>query len=36
MRVNVLQHTPNEGVGYIGEWAKESGHESLYLSSIYE
>lgn len=27
MRINVLQHTPNEGVGYIGEWAKERGHD---------
>ena len=35
MRVNVLQHTPNEGVGYIGEWAKERARSS-YLSSIYE
>ncbi|HDA2436670.1 TPA: hypothetical protein O4549_001000 [Staphylococcus aureus] len=34
MRVNVLQHTPNEGVGYIGEWAKESGHE-VYIYHPY-
>ena len=35
MRVNVLQHTPNEGVGYIGEWARKRAR-SLYLSPIYE
>ena len=34
MRVNVLQHTPNEGVGYIGEWAKESGHEVIFIIHI--
>ncbi len=34
MRVNVLQHTPNEGVGYIGEWAKERGHE-VYIYHPY-
>lgn len=30
MRINVLQHTPNEGVGTIGGWAKENGHD-LYI-----
>ncbi|MGX4645286.1 type 1 glutamine amidotransferase [Holzapfeliella sp. JNUCC 80] len=27
MRINVLQHTPNEGVGSIGAWAKENHHD---------
>lgn len=32
MRINVLQHTPNEGVGYIGEWAREIVlHDSQYI-----
>lgn len=34
MRVNVLQHTPNEGVGYIGEWAKEEGTKSIFIIHI--
>ena len=35
MRSQCFTTYTNEGVGYIGEWAKESGHE-VYLSSIYE
>ena len=27
MRINVLQHTPNEGPGAIRAWAEENGHE---------
>jgi len=27
MRINVLQHTPNEGPGVISEWAHQRGHE---------
>ncbi|GAP00244.1 type 1 glutamine amidotransferase [Fructobacillus ficulneus] len=27
MRVNILQHTPNEGPGSIQTWAKSHGHE---------
>ncbi|EAF8634991.1 type 1 glutamine amidotransferase [Listeria monocytogenes] len=34
MRINVLQHTPNEGVGAIGDWAKEKGHD-LYIYHPY-
>ncbi|ATY55899.1 TPA: type 1 glutamine amidotransferase [Staphylococcus argenteus] len=34
MRINVLQHTPNEGLGYIGEWAKERGH-TVYIYHPY-
>lgn len=34
MKINVLQHTPNEGVGYIGEWAKEMGHD-IYIYHPY-
>ncbi len=34
MRINVLQHTPNEGVGSIGDWAKERGHD-LYIYHPY-
>ena len=34
MRINVLQHTPNEGVGAIGDWAKENGHD-LYIYHPY-
>lgn len=30
MRVNILQHTPNEGPGAIGVWVKERGHK-LYI-----
>ena len=34
MRINVLQHTPNEGVGAIGDWAKENNHD-LYIYHPY-
>ncbi|WP_295746467.1 type 1 glutamine amidotransferase [uncultured Limosilactobacillus sp.] len=27
MRINVLQHTPNEGPGTIADWAHDRGHE---------
>lgn len=35
MRINVLQHTPNEGPGYIQAWAHEHGHE-LYIYHPYQ
>ena len=28
MRINILQHTPNEGPGSILDWAQEHGHET--------
>ena len=34
MRINVLQHTPNEGPGAIRLWAEENGHE-LYVYHPY-
>lgn len=34
MRINVLQHTPNEGPGAIRSWAEENGHE-LYVYHPY-
>lgn len=34
MRINVLQHTPNEGIGVIGDWAKGDGHD-LYIYHPY-
>lgn len=30
MRINVIQHTPNEGPGAIADWAHEHGHQ-LYI-----
>ncbi|MDD2214340.1 MAG: type 1 glutamine amidotransferase [Oscillospiraceae bacterium] len=27
MRINCLQHTPNEGPGYLANWAEQRGHE---------
>ncbi len=27
MRINILQHTPDEGAGSILDWAKSRGHE---------
>lgn len=27
MRINILQHTPNEGPGIIAKWAHQHGHE---------
>lgn len=35
MRVNVLQHTPNEGPGAIQDWADEHGHE-FYVYHPYQ
>lgn len=34
MRINVLQHTPNEGPGFIKDWAIERGHD-LYIYHPY-
>lgn len=34
MRINVLQHTPNEGPGAIGDWARARGDE-LYVYHPY-
>ncbi|MCO0862067.1 type 1 glutamine amidotransferase [Staphylococcus pasteuri] len=34
MRINVLQHTPNEGVGAIGDCSKENNHD-LYIYHPY-
>lgn len=30
MRINVLQHTPNEGPGTIQQWSQDHGHE-MYI-----
>ncbi|WP_429971075.1 type 1 glutamine amidotransferase [Fructilactobacillus sp. Tb1] len=35
MRINVLQHTPNEGPGTIQEWDNQHGHE-LYIYHPYQ
>lgn len=35
MRINVLQHTPNEGPGSIQEWSKKHGHE-MYIYHPYQ
>lgn len=35
MRVNVLQHTPNEGPGAIKAWTQENGHQ-LYVYHPYQ
>ncbi|MCO7124612.1 type 1 glutamine amidotransferase [Sporolactobacillus shoreicorticis] len=35
MRINVLQHTPNEGPGSIKEWSTSGGHE-LYIYHPYQ
>lgn len=35
MRVNILQHTPNEGPGIIKEWAKANGHD-IYVYHPYQ
>ncbi|MGB4823720.1 MAG: type 1 glutamine amidotransferase [Leuconostoc mesenteroides] len=35
MRINVLQHTPNEGPGSIREWAEAHGHE-VYVYHPYQ
>lgn len=34
MRINVLQHTPNEGPGSIKDWSQANGHE-LYIYHPY-
>ncbi|WP_407888215.1 type 1 glutamine amidotransferase [Levilactobacillus sp. N40-8-2] len=35
MRINVLQHTPNEGPGVIAAWAQRQGHD-LYVYHPYQ
>ncbi|MCD7112733.1 type 1 glutamine amidotransferase [Limosilactobacillus agrestis] len=35
MRINVLQHTPNEGPGTIQEWSQDRGHE-MYIYHPYQ
>lgn len=35
MRINVLQHTPNEGPGMIADWAQAHGH-ALYTYHPYQ
>lgn len=35
MRVNVLQHTPNEGPGAIASWCHDHGHE-MYVYHPYQ
>lgn len=35
MRINVLQHTPNEGPGTIQEWSQDHGHE-MYIYHPYQ
>ncbi|RRK09690.1 type 1 glutamine amidotransferase [Lactiplantibacillus garii] len=35
MRINVLQHTPNEGPGMIEDWANAHGHE-LFVYHPYQ
>lgn len=35
MRINVLQHTPNEGPGSIQDWSKKHGHE-MYIYHPYQ
>ncbi|MBB1085507.1 type 1 glutamine amidotransferase [Limosilactobacillus fastidiosus] len=35
MRINVLQHTPNEGPGTIQQWSQERGHE-MYIYHPYQ
>ena len=35
MRINVLQHTPNEGPGTIQEWSRDHGHE-MYIYHPYQ
>lgn len=35
MRINVLQHTPNEGPGAIADWAHDRGHE-LFIYHPYQ
>lgn len=35
MRINVLQHTPNEGPGSIQKWSQRNGHE-MYVYHPYQ
>lgn len=35
MRINVLQHTPNEGPGMIADWAHAHGH-TMYVYHPYQ
>ncbi|CAJ1190806.1 hypothetical protein CCLMGIMDO_CCLMGIMDO_01975 [Companilactobacillus crustorum] len=35
MRINVLQHTPNEGPGMIQSWSQENGHQ-MYVYHPYQ
>jgi GMP synthase-like glutamine amidotransferase len=35
MRINVLQHTPNEGPGMIQEWSQERNHEMWVYHPAY-
>lgn len=35
MRINVLQHTPNEGPGMIQDWSRKNGHE-MYIYHPYQ
>lgn len=35
MRINVLQHTPNEGPGAVAEWAREHHHD-IYIYHPYQ
>lgn len=35
MRINVLQHTPNEGPGMMQEWSQEHGHQ-MYIYHPYQ
>lgn len=35
MRINVLQHTPNEGPGMIQDWSQKHGHE-MYIYHPYQ
>lgn len=34
MRVNVLQHAPNEGPGSIQDWCHEHNHEMFIIQQI--
>ncbi|MDU0401737.1 hypothetical protein KF7HA_00037 [Lactococcus lactis] len=34
MRINILQHSPNEGPGFIKDWALERGHD-IYVYHPY-
>ncbi|CAM4321430.1 hypothetical protein GA0061075_10786 [Weissella hellenica] len=35
MRINILQHTPNEGPGSIRTWAEKFGHQ-IYVYHPYQ